>query len=116
MKPEERLLQARTRRQLFHDCGVGAGKMALASLLGGSAFAKHHFAPRIDRVIYLFMAGGPSQLELFDYKPELQKWNRSRRRSRNSSRRIAPSNSTAARASGSPICFRTSRLWLTTSQ
>src|SRR5919112_6788892 len=75
MTPDDRFLQLRTRRQLFQDCGVGVGKMALASLLGGSAFAKHHFAPRIDHVIYLFMAGGPSQLELFDYKPELQKWN-----------------------------------------
>ena len=75
MRPEDRLLQTRTRRQLFHDCGVGVGKMALASLLGGSALAnKPHFAPRIDHVIYLFMAGGPSQLELFDYKPDLQKW------------------------------------------
>jgi hypothetical protein len=75
MNPEERFLQLRTRRQLFHDCGVGVGKVALASLLGGSALAnKPHFTPRIDRVIYLFMAGGPSQLELLDYKPELQKY------------------------------------------
>jgi hypothetical protein len=74
MNREDRFLQLRTRRQLFQDCGVGVGKMALASLFGGSAFAgKPHFAPRIDHVIYLFMAGGPSQLELFDYKPVLQK-------------------------------------------
>ena len=75
MKPEDRLLQLHTRRQLFRDCGVGVGKMALASLFGGACFGKHHFPPRIDHVIYLFMAGGPSQLELFEYKPELQKWN-----------------------------------------
>lgn len=74
MTPADRLLQLRTRRQLFQDCGVGVGKIALASLLGGTASARHHFTPRIDHVIYLFMAGGPSQLELFDYKPELQKW------------------------------------------
>ena len=75
INPEDRFLQLRTRRQLFHDCGVGVGKVALASLLGGSALAnKPHFTPRIDHVIYLFMAGGPSQLELFDYKPELQKY------------------------------------------
>ncbi len=68
-------LQKRTRRQLFQDCGVGVGKIALASLLGGAASAKKtDFPPRIDHIIYLFMAGGPSQLELFDYKPELQKW------------------------------------------
>src|SRR3954453_13186183 len=70
---ENRLLQERTRRQPFRDCGVGVGKMALASLVAESCFAKYHFIPRIDHVIYLFMAGGPSQLELFDYKPELQK-------------------------------------------
>jgi hypothetical protein len=74
MNPEDRLLQLRTRRQLFQDCGVGVGKVALASLLGGSELlSKPHFPPRIDHVIYLFMAGGPSQLELFDYKPVLQK-------------------------------------------
>jgi len=75
MTPEDRLLQLRTRRQLFRDCGLGVGKMALASLMGGSALAnKPHFPPKVDHVIYLFMAGGPSQLELFDYKPALQKW------------------------------------------
>jgi len=69
---EERLLQIRTRRHFFQDCGVGVGKIALASLFGGAAFPqKPHFAPKVDHVIYLFMAGGPSQLELFDYKPEL---------------------------------------------
>ncbi|MDX1985038.1 MAG: DUF1501 domain-containing protein [Bryobacteraceae bacterium] len=73
--PEQRLLQ-RTRRQLFRDCGIGIGKAGLLSLLGESAFAagKFHHPPKIDRVIYLFMCGAPSHLELFDYKPELSKW------------------------------------------
>ncbi len=72
----DRLLQLRTRRELFQDCGTGVGKIALASLLGGTVYGqqKTHFPARIDHIIYLFMAGGPSQLELFDYKPELQKW------------------------------------------
>lgn len=72
----DRLLQLRTRRQLFQDCGTGVGKIALASLLGEKVFGqkKTHFPARVDHVIYLFMAGGPSQLELFDYKAELQKW------------------------------------------
>ena len=75
MTPVDRLLQRRTRRHFFQDCGVGVGKIALASLFGGAAFPqKPHFAPKVDRVIYLFMAGGPSQLELFDYKPELKTW------------------------------------------
>jgi hypothetical protein len=51
--------------------------MALADLLGGAARAQaarpgEHFPARARSVIYLFMAGGPSQLELFDFKPRLQ--------------------------------------------
>jgi hypothetical protein len=75
------LLQ-QTRRHFFRDCAVGLGSMALVSLLNdGRAAAdtfpnplaprQPHFAPRAKAVIYLFMAGAPSQLELFDYKPEL---------------------------------------------
>lgn len=78
-----------TRRHFFTECGVGVGKIALASLLTESfashAFAappaanplaakKPHFAPKAKRVIYLFMAGAPSQLDLFDYKPDLVKY------------------------------------------
>lgn len=74
-----------TRRHFFGQCGIGLGSMALASLLNdGRAKARMpsrtdpfdpkpgHFPARAKSVIYLFMAGGPSQLELFDYKPELQ--------------------------------------------
>ena len=75
-----------TRRWFFRECGVGLGAMALQHLLGGSLLAspsavnplapkKPHFAPKAKRVIYLFMAGAPSHLELFDNKPELVKWN-----------------------------------------
>jgi hypothetical protein len=76
-----------TRRHFFSQCAVGLGSMALASLLSDDAlFAaaardtqhaarKPHFPPKAKSVIYLFMAGGPSQLELFDYKPALQKYN-----------------------------------------
>src|SRR5271168_1509235 len=75
-----------TRRWFLQDCGVGLGAIALGQLLGGMAPAETtpqpgplaprapHFAPKVKRVIYLFMAGGPSQLEMFDYKPELAKW------------------------------------------
>jgi hypothetical protein len=77
MTSEDRLLQVETRRHFFSRCGVGLGRVALASLLSdGRIFAaarKPHFPARIKSVIYLFMAGGPSQLELFDYKPALQK-------------------------------------------
>jgi len=78
-----------TRRWFFRQCGVGLGSIALASLLGadktfGASAPKAdnplapknpHFKPRAKRVIYMFMAGAPSQLELFDYKPTLAKYN-----------------------------------------
>lgn len=76
-----------TRRHFFRDCGVGVGKIALATLLSqplarsNVAHAEEvarptepkppHFRPRAKRVIFLFMAGAPSQLDLFDYKPKL---------------------------------------------
>ncbi len=71
-----------TRRQLFQTCGIGLGKAALASLLlrdqtaaaaavTARVSAEHH-RPRARRVIFLFMAGAPSQLDLFDYKPKLK--------------------------------------------
>ena len=69
----------------MRDCGVGLGKIALAGLLTDSrvlgapgartslAPRQPHFPGRAKGVIHLFMAGAPSQLELFDYKPELAK-------------------------------------------
>src|SRR5438067_11464166 len=82
---EARKLAAR--RWFVKECGVGLGGMALASLLGarqahGALAARAvnplapragHYAPKAKRVIYLFMAGAPSHLDLFDYKPELAK-------------------------------------------
>ncbi|WP_395747089.1 DUF1501 domain-containing protein [Prosthecobacter sp.] len=63
-----------TRRELFGRASAGIGTAALASLLGqGQTLAAPHFAPKAKRVIYLFMHGGPSQLDLFDHKPGLQK-------------------------------------------
>ncbi len=79
-----------TRRHFLRNCQVGLGGMAFASLLGADqAFSAYksdatgpmapkepHFAPKAKRVIYLHMAGSPSQLDLFDYKPELVKRNK----------------------------------------
>ena len=71
---------AGTRRHFFRDCGVGLGSVALSSLLNKGVAAerrdalaprKPHFEPKAKAVIYLFMAGAPSQLELFEPKPEL---------------------------------------------
>ncbi len=79
-----------TRRWFLRQCGVGLGSIALASLLdtgkvfGGEKMAvasnplapkQPHFKPKAKRVIYLFMGGAPSQLDLFDYKPTLAKYN-----------------------------------------
>jgi uncharacterized protein (DUF1501 family) len=78
-----------SRRWFLKECGLGLGKIAAASLLT-NAFAqrsnamtasaaeallprKPHFEPKAKRVIHLFMAGAPSQLDLFDFKPQLQK-------------------------------------------
>ncbi len=92
---QHRRLQLETRRHFLKKCSSGLGAVALGSLMGcdGGAPTKSstavaqpmladanpmaakfaHFAPRAKRIIYLHMAGAPSQLELFDYKPELIK-------------------------------------------
>ena len=78
-----------TRRHFLRECAFGFGSLALGSLLpscgpasspaaAGSLFdpahpmipRMPHFAAKAKSVIYLHMAGAPSQLELFDYKPE----------------------------------------------
>jgi hypothetical protein len=70
-----------TRRQFFSRTSTGIGAAALSSLLqpaifgaesAGSVLGQPHFAPKAKRVIYLFMHGGPSQLDLFDHKPGLR--------------------------------------------
>ena len=75
-----------SRRHFLGECGVGVGKMALAGLLGSMsarpslaattadplALKPSHYRPRAKAVIHLFMAGAPSQLDLFDHKPKLQ--------------------------------------------
>jgi len=67
-----RRLQLTTRRHFLHEAAAGLGGMWLA-LAGRQAAASPITRPRAKRVIYLHMAGSPSQLELFDYKPELVK-------------------------------------------
>lgn len=88
MTPDQARLLQKTRRHFFRQCGVGVGQMALASLLNnGNVFAAGepklanplaprppHFSAKAKSVIYLFMAGGPSQLEMFDYKPKLAEY------------------------------------------
>jgi hypothetical protein len=81
-----------TRRWFFKECGVGLGTIALHALLQERAALaqpmspstapadpltprRPHFPPKAKNVIFLFMAGGPSHLELFDYKPGLARFN-----------------------------------------
>lgn len=79
-------LQQQTRRHFFERCGIGVGAVALQQLLAQSGLGaltegnplapkQPHFLPKAKRVIFLFMAGGPSQLDMLDYKPALNKLN-----------------------------------------
>src|SRR5437879_13433919 len=81
MDPRHEQQLVLTRRHFFARSATGIGIAALASLLNGPTKANAretmngltHFAPKAKRVIYLFMSGGPSHIDLFDYKPELRK-------------------------------------------
>ncbi len=79
---DQDILQEITRRTFFKQVGYGIGGLALAQLAAETGFAfaephlqKPHFAPKAKNVIYLFMAGAPSQVDLFDPKPTLTKFN-----------------------------------------
>jgi hypothetical protein len=86
--PRTDLRQLVSRRWFLRDCGLSVGAMALLSMLSGSRAAaaiasaanplapkQPHFKPKAKRVIYMFQAGAPSHLDLFDPKPELGKRN-----------------------------------------
>src|SRR6266481_3857960 len=89
MPPNLDQLQLITRRHFLKSAGqFSLGAIALASMLGRNAqgaaarevinrLAPKNplFEPKVKRVIYLHMSGGPPHLDLFDYKPELVKWN-----------------------------------------
>src|SRR3954447_26701549 len=86
----DELRLAMSRRHFFGRCGVSLGTAALATMLSEDGLAEPapqrgssatgglpdvpHFPPKAKRVIYLFQSGGPWQLELFDYKPQLEKF------------------------------------------
>ena len=92
----EQYVQSETRRQFFRQGGNALGLAALASLgvpnvgLGDEPIASAsqlsagtvsgglgtlpHFAAKAKRAIYLHMVGGPSQMDLFDYKPQMNDW------------------------------------------
>ncbi len=81
----EEFFRIQSRRRFFQECAGGIGIAALASLMQQEGRAagvevnplapkKPHFPAKAKNVIFMFMEGGPSQLDLFDPKPELQKW------------------------------------------
>ena len=79
--PIDQWITLETRRQFFSKSAKGLGAVAWASLLGrdaegasAGALGSGHFPPRARRVIWLFMAGGPSQIDTFDYKPQMADW------------------------------------------
>jgi len=89
---QEAMLKAITRRHFFRQSAYGVGAMALASLLNEGLFAtaahaavpvvvnpmapkQPHFRPKAKNIIFLFMAGAPSQLDLLDHKPKLNQYN-----------------------------------------
>src|SRR4051794_15102597 len=88
MNLHDQYLLYRTRRQFFRDCSLGVGALALGSLLDPTLLAgtkpdatqgkddpltpkKPHFPAKAKHIIYLHMAGAPSTLDMFDYKPKL---------------------------------------------
>ena len=87
LTPQEQHTLGVTRRHFFKQCQVGLGSIALASMLDGETLAANagtmnpmmsklgHFAPKAKSVIFLHMAGSPSQMDLFDPKPELNNRN-----------------------------------------
>ena len=92
MDPQQEHRLLLTRRHFFGLNAAGIGTAALAALLSGQLRGEEttvtggrserpfpplpglpHFAPKAKRVIYLFQSGGPSQMDLFDFKPQLAK-------------------------------------------
>ena len=83
MNPVEQYIVNETRRQFFGRSAKGLGLAALATLFPGArncsaselnldeSVELPHFAPKAKRAIYLFMSGAPSQMDMYDYKPEM---------------------------------------------
>ena len=90
MNTIQNFIQHETRRQFFRKGALGLGTAALASLMAKTGIGKTsqpewrnpqtgglpglpHNAPKAKRAIYLFMSGAPSQLDMYDYKPQMNK-------------------------------------------
>src|SRR5690349_14344694 len=91
MNRSDEPLKSITRRHFFRQCGIGVGTLALTALMNEELFAATldgkpdpahplapkpvHFPAKAKNVIFLFMAGAPSQIDLFDPKPKLVEHN-----------------------------------------
>jgi hypothetical protein len=89
LNTEEQQALGVSRRWFMQECGIGMGAIAMNALLARDGYAisqkpqgenplaarKPHFTPKAKNIIYLFMGGAPSHLEMFDNKPELAKFN-----------------------------------------
>ena len=74
--PFQQFCDVQNRRQFIKNASIGLGAAVVSSMTGPLSAAPPrglHHAPKAKRVIFLFMAGAPSQLDLFDYKPDLEK-------------------------------------------
>src|SRR5689334_19701845 len=72
-RPHMTTLTDLSRRHWLQACSAGLGAIALTSLLADDQWpsGQTHFSPRAKRIIYLFQSGAPSQMDLFDHKPNL---------------------------------------------
>ena len=110
--PQHNDLNALNRRRFFATGASGLGTLALASLMKqdgllGAEQQLAHFAPRAKRCIYLFMEGGPSQMDLFDPKPRLHELDgQPRPESLLKDIKFAFIQKEAARIMGSPRTFK----------
>ncbi len=106
--PQREFELLQTRRQLFGKTALGVGTAALSGLLNQGLQAapsteRNHPSPKAKRVIYLFMSGGPSHLDLWDYKPGLKdKFNQQLPPEVRDGQRVT--GMTANQKNGLPIC------------
>ncbi len=115
--PIDEWISLETRRQFFGRAGKGLGAAALAAMLdkparaeSGGVLGGGHFPARAKRVIWLFMAGAPSHLDTFDYKPQMTDWfNKDLPESVRKGQRLTTMTASQARFPIAPSMFRFDR-------
>ena len=118
MNRKKEVLKTITRRHFFFNSSMSIGSIALAGLMDQSLFSTpsltsknplavkpSHFAPKAKNIIFLFMSGGPSQIDLFEDKPKLNQLDGQE----------VPTSATGTRVPRSRSCCPTWQKWRTTS-